>query len=107
MEWFFLPWTFTAYLTGTFDQTGWQGIERNRYEPPGPADKWLIEIVYEMVAAETRCKRCGAPLDSPRLRAGAWPVRVTTRCRGSARHRHRADVSRTQDGLHTNPLIRA
>ncbi|MGP3961951.1 hypothetical protein ACTWPT_38790 [Nonomuraea sp. 3N208] len=107
MEWFFLPWTVTAYLTGTFDPPGWHGIERNRYEPPGAAEKWLIEILYETVAAETRCTRCGAPLDRPRLRAGAWPVRVATRCRGSARHRHRAAVSRTPDGLRTDPLIRA
>ncbi|MFG6198248.1 hypothetical protein [Nonomuraea sp. JJY05] len=107
MEWIFLPWTLMAYLTRDSDPTGRHWIERNRYEPPGAAEKWLIEIVYETVVAETRCTRCGAPLDRPRLRADAWPVRVATRCRGSARHRHRADVSRAPDGLHTGPLIRA
>ncbi|GAA2893099.1 hypothetical protein [Nonomuraea rubra] len=107
MEWFFASWAFMAYLSGPFDTTGPYEIERNRYEPPGPADKWLIDIAYETAAAETRCTRCGAPLDRPRLRADAWPVRVTSRCRSSARHRHRADVSRTADGLRTNPLIRA
>ncbi|MEV0588663.1 hypothetical protein [Nonomuraea sp. NPDC050310] len=96
MEWFFAPWAFMAYLGGP-----------HGYEPPAPVDRWLIEIVYETAAAETRCTRCGAPLEHPRLRAGAWPVRVTARCRGAARHRHRADVSRTADGLHTNPLVRA
>jgi ribosomal protein L37AE/L43A len=104
MEW----WTFMAYMaTGTFDPTGWSGIERNRYEPPDPAEKWLIEIVYETVAAETRCTRCGTPLDRPRVRAGIWPVRVSTRCRGGARHRHRANVLRTSDGLSLAPLITA
>ncbi|GAA2419149.1 hypothetical protein [Nonomuraea africana] len=107
MEWFFAPWTLMAYMSGAFDTTGWQGIERNWYEPPVHAERWLIEIVYETVAAETRCTRCGAPLDHPRIRADAWPVRVAARCRGTARHRHRADVSRTPDGLRIDPLIRA
>lgn len=107
MEWFFLPWTFTAYLNGTFDPAAWHADRGHRYEPPGPADAWLIEIVYETLAAETRCRRCGAPLEHPHLRADAWPVRVTTRCRGMARHRHRADVIRDPGGLRINPLTRA
>ncbi|MFD1935571.1 hypothetical protein ACFSKW_29290 [Nonomuraea mangrovi] len=101
MEWFFLPWTFVPRAPS------WYESQWNRYEPPGAAEKWLIEIIYETVAAETRCTRCGAPLEPPRLRADAWPVRVAARCRGTARHRHRANVSRAPDGLHTEPLARA
>ncbi|MGR6916704.1 hypothetical protein ACU635_20895 [[Actinomadura] parvosata] len=107
MEWFFLPWTFMAYLTAGFDPAGPPRTERHWYEPPGPAEKWMIETAYETVAAGNRCTRCGAPLGRPRLRADAWPVRVAARCRGTARHRHRAAVFRTPDGLHTHPLVRA
>jgi len=81
-------------------------------EEPTALDRSLVEAVYEVLAEETRCSRCGAPLGR-RLRVQAWPtilrsvqwrVAVHTRCRGWRRHRHTAAVGRSSDDLVLGPL---
>jgi hypothetical protein len=65
-------------------------------------DLWLIRLAYEVVAAESACARCGAPLGR-RIRLvawavdhpAAWTVSIVTRCSGWRRHRH---VARVDDG---------
>ncbi len=67
---------------------------------PGAVDLWLIHLIYEVIAAESTCVKCGASLgrrlrlvppfvDSPLL---DWRVLVVTRCEGWRRHRHVANV---------------
>jgi hypothetical protein len=76
-------------------------------EHPSAVERWLIRLVFEFVAAEAACSRCGAPLGRglrlvtsptrglPRL----WRVSVVTRCRGWRRHGHVADVARRSDDV--------
>lgn len=71
-------------------------------EPPSAVDRWLIQVVYEMIADEETCSKCTAALGaglrvsvSPTFgRPPLWRVAVTTRCRGWRRHRHVADIAR-------------
>ncbi|ROO87768.1 hypothetical protein EDD29_5404 [Actinocorallia herbida] len=105
MDWFWPPMAYMAYLTGSFDTTVWPITEPEVHQRPvAAAERSLIEVVYGVIAAETSCARCGAPLGPPRVRKRAWPLRVTARCSGPRRHRHRADVLRTSEGLRTGPL---
>ena len=73
---------------------------------PSDDDLWLIGLVYETVAAESGCTRCGASLRhavrlTPALAscAGTWGVVVTARCAGWRRHRHVADVTEASSDL--------
>jgi hypothetical protein len=74
-------------------------------------DLWLIHVVYEVVAAESTCVRCGTPLDR-RVRvvpsvtddSPLGAASVVTRCRGWRRHRHTAVVGDGADGLLLGPL---
>src|SRR2546421_9080651 len=74
-------------------------------------DLWLIRLAYEVVAAESTCARCGAPLgrkvhvvpwavDHP----PSWTVSIVTRCSGWRRHRHVATVDDGSDALLLGPL---
>ena len=81
-------------------------------EEPTALDLSLVEVVYEVLAMETRCSRCGAPLGR-RLRVLAWPtilrsvqwrVGVRTRCRGWRRHRHTAAVGRSSCDMVLGPF---
>jgi len=79
---------------------------------PDVVDRWLIRVIYETVAAESSCYRCGAPLGAG-LRvavwstgtASGWDVRVLTRCRGWRRHRYSALVRELPGGLHIGAFI--
>lgn len=71
-------------------------------EQPSAVDVWLIKLVYDFVAAEAACSRCGARLGH-RLRVvpspthglpPRWRVSVVTRCRGWRRHGYIANVAR-------------
>ena len=81
-------------------------------EEPAPIDVSLLLVVYEVLAADTRCSRCGAPLGR-RLRVEVWPtilrsvqwrVAVRTRCVGWRRHRHTAAVGRSSGDLVLGPF---
>ena len=94
---------------------GDRGLSQTREwgaEEPTSADVWLLGVVYEFVAVETTCSRCGAPL-SRRMRVDYWPtvlgvlvwrVVVRTRCGGRRRHAHMATVGRSSNGLVLSPL---
>jgi len=78
----------------------------SKHPRPSEDDLWLIGLVYETVAAETRCARCGATMRrtvrvTPALAscAGTWGVVVTARCGGWRRHRHVADVTEASSDL--------
>jgi hypothetical protein len=76
-------------------------------EQPSALDRWLIKLVYEVVAAEAACSRCGAPLGrglrvvpSPALGTPPmWRLSVVTRCRGWRRHGYIANVGRPSDDV--------
>ena len=76
-------------------------------EPPSAVDRWLIKFVYEFIAAEASCSRCGAPLgrglrvvSSPAVgHPPLWRVSVVTRCRRWRRHGHIANVARPSDDV--------
>ena len=79
---------------------------------PTEVDLWLIRCIYEVIAAETTCRKCGsllglrlhvmAPLvDRPLLH---WRVSVVTRCAGWRHHRHVADVVEGSKSLLFGPL---
>lgn len=107
MEWYFSSWMFTAAVFGGTDiPFGPQGgvppaAEQSDYPRPTSAESWLIETTYAFIAADLTCGKCGALLGRPRVLARSWPVRITARCTGTRRHRHRADVRRAADGLWT------
>jgi len=87
------------------------GVSTTDAEPgaraePTADDLSLIRLMYEIVAAESRCGRCGAPLGrrlrcvlSSADRAPSWRVSVVTRCSGWRRHRHVADVAEASRDL--------
>jgi len=66
----------------------------------------LIELIYQVVANEQDCSKCGHLLGRA-LRArrtsavppACWPVTVDTRCWGWRRHRHTAQVTRPSKDL--------
>ncbi len=79
---------------------------------PTALDLWLIHCVYEVIATETTCRKCGSLLslrlhvmpplvDLPLLH---WRVSVVTRCAGWRRHRHAADVVEGSKSLLFGPL---
>jgi hypothetical protein len=111
MYWYpFWPGAFERALGGTSDPSrdvhdedaglSWAGVWGS--EQPSAMDRWLIQLVYEFVAAGATCSRCGAPLgrglrvvQSPTLgRPPMWRVAVVTRCRGWRRHDYVANVAR-------------
>ena len=76
-------------------------------DEPSAIDLSLIRIVYGVVAAGTRCSKCGSPLGR-RLRVITWPtlfgparwrVSVSTKCSGRWRHLHTATVGRCPTDL--------
>ncbi|MFI6732531.1 hypothetical protein ACIBI9_06320 [Nonomuraea sp. NPDC050451] len=89
-----------ANVTPPVELTGWF------LDGTGPthADRWLIEIAYEVIAADTACEACGAPLGTVVVRSGHWPVKVIANCTNPGRHRHRARVRRSRKGLLLQPL---
>lgn len=100
MNWILLQAMFMANVTPPLELTGWV-LDDTR---PAHADHWLIEIAYEVIAAETTCGACGAPLGAAVVRSGHWPVKVLAHCTGPGRHRHRARVRRSGKGLLLRPL---
>jgi hypothetical protein len=68
-------------------------------------DLELVEIAYGVIAAESSCSTCGAPLGrclritrTPAAPVLAhWRLSVVTRCCGWRRHRHLADVAGRRD----------
>ena len=70
-------------------------------------DLWLLHGIYAVIAAESNCERCGAPLGrglrvAPSL--PSLPVSVVTRCTGWRRHRHIAEVHEESHDLLLGPL---
>ncbi len=106
-----VPWEFDDAALGRPDpfSTGGYFSETTEWgaDQPTLVDLWLLRIVYEFVAAETSCSKCGSAIGR-RLRVDYWPtllgplrwrVAVRTRCRGRRRHAHIATVGRCSNGL--------
>ena len=74
---------------------------------PTALDMWLVQVAYEVVAAESRCAKCGSPLGRGLLLAPSsevhplfrWRVSIATRCSGWRRHRHVANVVKASNDL--------
>jgi hypothetical protein len=74
-------------------------------------DAELIQLAFEVIAAESACDRCGAPLgrgvhlEPP---SGECPpsavAAILTRCRGWRRHRHLAMVCERSNHLLLGPF---
>ena len=95
-----LPWHFATGLgmpipsKGNHDDRGPNGRPGLRgFARPSPVDVCLIQLTYEILAAETSCARCGAALGRG-LRAvppdvfylQAWRLLPVTKCTGWRRH---------------------
>ena len=75
-------------------------------------DWWLLRTAYEVMASESCCTLCGAPLGQ-RLRVTSPPAQhstsrslasFATRCTGWRRHRHHADALEASGDLVLGPL---
>jgi hypothetical protein len=120
MEWFYPLWEISVFRRPSEpsvdpDRAGSarvSGAGRREDGQPTPLDLWLIECVYEVMAAETTCRRCGAVLSlhlqllSPLVDrpVSPWRVFVVTRCAGWRHHRHVASVVKGSRSLHFGPL---
>jgi hypothetical protein len=118
MEWLLTPWGFWAAPPGAYRGSRWAGTgllsppaDAGWRAEPSTVDLDLIRSLYEVLAGDATCARCGAPLGR-RLRvvsrpAGEpprWATSVVTRCRGWRRHRHTADVIEESKDLRFGPL---
>ena len=98
---FLLPGAFWAALTGSYVR-----LYREMPASASELDLSLIGLVYEFIAGESTCARCGDPLGRglhfevwSRTATSAWQVLVTTRCSSWRRHRHTAVVGEASGGL--------
>ncbi|WP_405433831.1 hypothetical protein [Micromonospora sp. NBC_00617] len=74
-------------------------------------DLSLIQLIYEVVAADSKCIRCGAPL-SRQLHVAksaadycqSWTVSVLARCSGWRRHQYVATVDDGSNGFVLGPF---
>ncbi len=110
MDWFL--WEFGAALSG-LSATSSGSCEENMWAvlggcaEPTALDMWLVQVAYEVVAAESRCAKCGSPLGRGLLLAPSsevhplfrWRVSIATRCSGWRRHRHVANVVKASNDL--------
>jgi hypothetical protein len=111
MDWLMVGWVYWSALGCSPAPWGW--CEDEPVPASGAitaADLWLIELAYEVVAAESRCTRCGAPLGRG-LRVmpwaagqSPWTVSMVTSCGGWRRHRHVATVGETSNDLVLGPF---
>ncbi len=110
-------WWFDRFPRGSASPSvGSQGEGMTRAECPTTAqptavDVWLIQLIYETIAAESCCGMCGCPLgrglqvaSSPPDLPRSWTVSIVTRCTGWRRHRHIASATETSDGLELGPF---
>jgi hypothetical protein len=113
MDWFMPPWGYWSAVGGSPTPWSWS---HDQAVPAAPetfgqradltaVDAVLIQLAYEVIAAESSCARCGAPLGR-RLRvvpsAADHPTRtasIVTRCSGWRRHRHTAAVDEASNDL--------
>jgi hypothetical protein len=118
--WYAFPTGFEAALQGSLapwvreiEAAGFIPDEATRRALVTDLDVALLEVLYGVVAGESDCSACGAPL-RPEVRVvpttdpstGArWPTAVVTRCGGWRRHRHVATVDGLDD-LELGPLRR-
>lgn len=73
-------------------------------------DLSLIRLMYESIAGQTMCARCGEALGrglhlEAWSGAATWQVRVITHCSSWRRHRHTAVVTEVSGGLRLGPLM--
>jgi hypothetical protein len=110
MEWL-IPW-WAQWLDLGDSPASWR---RSHHEavPASPTalDLWVIQLTYEVVAAESTCARCGARLchrlrvmPSAAARPGSWTLPIVTRCKGFRRHRHIAIAEEVSDDLVLGPF---
>lgn len=119
MDWMLSPWMHWMDLGASPDPVRRGHGEAGTTAPVGPGqhreltalDLWLIHLAYEVVAAESACARCGAPLGRKiRVvpwatdRPPSWTVSIVTRCSGWRRHRHVAAVDDGSNALLLGPL---
>ena len=103
-----------AGLTGIPPLALWQAPVPAAAGPVGESwtdhDPDIVRLVYEVLAEQSACGRCGAPLRRVvSIRVVIAPpvilgVAVTARCRSWARHRHVAMATHQRGGLRFEEL---
>jgi hypothetical protein len=117
MGWRVASWTYWLACFGVPALESWadgkppSSIPYGQRAETNALDLWLVHLVYEFVAAESKCLRCGAALGrrvrvvrSAATHSPVWTVSVVARCGGWRRHRHVATVGDGSDGLMLGPL---
>lgn len=119
MNWPSWPWGFDTFAGGLYVpslQSDGAGVYASLageevVVPPTAVDVWLVQLVYEVMAAESRCAMCGAPLGrrlrivpSPDGQSPSWCLLAATRCRGWRRHRHLATVAEASMDISLGPF---
>lgn len=102
-------WGLGARLDGFADRVGVSDYDG--HAQPTAGDIWLIRLTYAVMATESSCAKCGAPLGRGLHVAqvmshapSEWCVSVETRCRGWRRHHHSAKVTEASDDLLLGPF---
>jgi hypothetical protein len=97
---------FWAAMTGSY-------LRSSRTAPAMPTELDLasIRLVYEFIAGQTMCERCGKPLGRELLLEAwaatvpsSWQVQVITQCSSWRRHRHTAVVTEVRGALRLGSL---
>jgi hypothetical protein len=104
MDWFLWAWSESIAR----DATAAESSAR-----PTDNELAVIEVLYRVLAAESRCSRCGAALREP-LAAwpeadtadGSWALVIFTNCRSWRRHRQAARVTEESGDLKFGAFVR-
>jgi hypothetical protein len=119
MDWPFWAWRSEGAISRSPDHREASDDEIARQPPAGSGqtlqptavDMWLVQLTYQIVAAESCCQVCSAPLGRRvrvlPLSAGdppSWRLSVVTKCKGWKRHGHIATVTEKSSDIVLGPF---
>jgi hypothetical protein len=98
MDWLFWQWEEAALYSSS-------DLLNGETARPSAIELLVIKLIYEVIASQSRCGKCGASLNRPfrlicdRTPLTHWRILVATRCSGWKRHRHSTLVTDTSKDL--------